>query len=512
MIKRLRIKFIFINMSLAVLVLITTFSIVCYLNYSSATDEIYTYMEQVLGRVASSTNTSIPQIEGVQRLESTISNSNTLLGERSSSDSTRSSALDVPSANGGDQEMPSIGSLSDTPEATPSDTDDSVTGEVAASDSSSTESQPQKQQSTQTTIAPPVIGSAISPGAPSLIAVFKVLYSGIYTSYPNHTTATVPENILLRADDIVINSPVNKGYLPDFNLLYDRIPTEGGYYVAYADASSTHEWENLAITLIGVGVIALAVFFLINIFFSRWALRPVATAMKQQQQFTADASHELKTPLTVILANMAILESQPDASISEQMQWVESTQTEAERMQLLVNDMLSLAKPKTGNQPEYAMERCDLSDVVEGEVLQFESVAFERGVVIESDIREGLFVIGNKEKLGRMTATLIDNACKYVGEDGVVDVKLSGKPAYSKKPSVVVLTVHNDGNPIPTEDLPHIFDRFYRADKARTSSKGGYGLGLAIGRDIAREHAGDITVTSSEEEGTTFTVTLPISE
>ena len=137
-------------------------------------------------------------------------------------------------------------------------------------------------------------------------------------------------------------------------------------------------------------------------------------------------------------------------------------------------------------------------------MLQFESVAFERGVKLESQVEPGIELRGNEQRLRRLAGTLIDNACKYVDDGGAVDVLLlrSGKQAK--------LAVRNTGAPISPEDLPHVFDRFYRADKARTGGAGGHGLGLAIARAIAEEHGGTLTVASTQAEGTVFTATLPL--
>ena len=218
----------------------------------------------------------------------------------------------------------------------------------------------------------------------------------------------------------------------------------------------------------------------------------------------------------MILANLSILRSDPNATVAEQMQWVESSETEAQRMQRLVNDMLSLARPQDQKMAAAKAARhgdpVDLSDLVEGEVLQFESVAFEHGVLIESRIQEGIRVAGDAEQLGRMVATLVDNACKYVDQDGQVSVKLDVRSSKTLLEDIACLRVHNSGEPIPPEAQEHLFDRFYRADKARTGGKGGYGLGLAIGQQIAHEHNGEITVDSSAGTGVTFIVTLPLYE
>ena len=281
-------------------------------------------------------------------------------------------------------------------------------------------------------------------------------------------------------------------------------------YLAFADMGSASGWRALAATLAVVEVAALAVFLVISLFFSRWALRPVARVWTQQRRFVADASHDLKTPLTVILANTSIALEHPERSVASQSQWLESTQHEAEAMQGLVGDLLTLAKmdeeeaAAQSGAARPALEEVDLSDVIEGEVLQFESVAFERGVKLESQVEPGIKLRGNEQRLRRLAGTLIDNACKYVDDGGAVDVALSRAGKQAK------LEVRNTGAPISPEDLPHVFDRFYRADKARTGGAGGHGLGLAIARAIAEEHGGTLTASSTQAEGTAFTATLPL--
>jgi signal transduction histidine kinase len=260
-----------------------------------------------------------------------------------------------------------------------------------------------------------------------------------------------------------------------------------------------------------VGVAALGVLFLLNLQLSTWALGPVQRAWSQQQQFIADASHELKTPLTVILANNAILRQRGRETVASQGQWIESTQMEAERMQALVTDMLDLARPAAIASAEQPAPALDFSRLVEGEALTFEAVAFERNLVWKAAVAEGVSVRGNASRLQRLVAVLLDNACKYTDEGGTVEVALRTEGAEA------VLSVRNSGEPIAKEDLPHLFDRFYRADKARTQAGAqaaapeGYGLGLAIAADIAQAHKGALTVSSTAEEGTVFTLRLPLA-
>jgi two-component system sensor histidine kinase CiaH len=296
-----------------------------------------------------------------------------------------------------------------------------------------------------------------------------------------------------------------KGHLSDLDLYYcvKQMPN-GGYLVAFASGNYINKTlSSLIGGLLIACIVALIAFFIMSIFLSRWALRPVEEAWNQQRQFVADASHELKTPLTVILANMSILGAKRDQTIQSQIRWVESTQAEAQQMQVLVNDMLFLAKSDAEGVQTVGFERVDFSDAVENESLQFEAVAFERGVIIDEDIETGIFVEGERARLQRLLGTLLDNACKYVDQNGSISVSLKRIGRDCR------LTVTNSGPVVPEEDLEHLFDRFYRSDKARTRGKGGFGLGLSIAQSIVDDHKGTISVTSDAEHGTSFVVKLP---
>ena len=252
--------------------------------------------------------------------------------------------------------------------------------------------------------------------------------------------------------------------------------------------------------------IALVALFGIAWWLSSWALRPVERAWEQQRRFVADASHELKTPLAVILANTQILLTHEGVS-KEALRWVESTNDEAGHMKALVGDLLQLARADETVAGEatgaFHKEQVDLSEMVEAASLEFDAVAFERGCLIDEQVSEGITVNGDREWLSRLVRILIDNAIKYAAQDSTVTVVLREEAGHTR------LSVHNVGNPIDPEDLPHVFERFYRSDKARErAAEGGFGLGLAIAKGIVDAHNGKISVSSSEAEGTTFTVTL----
>lgn len=337
------------------------------------------------------------------------------------------------------------------------------------------------------------------------VAVYSYTETETLSMVSGFTTASIDDEVLASAATRLSGSGDGSGTLADLGLHYQKRTTRTATYVAFADTSTTDSWQPLALTLVIAGVATLAVFFLISLALSKWALKPVREAWESQRQFVADASHDLKTPLTVILANASILLKHPDHSIASESQWIESTQIEAEHMQGLVNEMLELAQVEAGQEKQAVPhETIDFSDLVDGETLLFDSVALERNCTFECSVEEGLRVLGNEPQLHKMVSTLVENAFKYVNENGTIAVSLRkvGKNA--------VLAVRNSGSTISDTDLPHIFDRFYRTDKARTSGAGGFGLGLAIAREIARSHGGEITCASTEADGTTFTVTMPL--
>ena len=288
----------------------------------------------------------------------------------------------------------------------------------------------------------------------------------------------------------------------ELGLFYQTAERDGTRYLAFADAASYH--EDLQSTIVKAGVmwlIIMALFFLISVFMARVAVKPVKESWDRQQEFVADASHELKTPLTVILANNNILLDPARGLAEEDRKWVESTQDEAAHMKTLVDQLLFLARSDSGDQ-KMLLSDLDLGDMVMDDVLQFEPVAFERGILIEPDLEPDIHIEGDSTMIRQLIHILLDNACKYAAANGTIDVSLK------RERQGCTLAVHNPGPAIPADDLPHIFERFYRADKARTHKENtsGYGLGLAIAKSIAEDHNGTIQCTSTDENGTTFTV------
>lgn len=314
--------------------------------------------------------------------------------------------------------------------------------------------------------------------------------------------AVLDEETVVRAVEEALAAGRESGRLEGLGLRF--LIRSGGNRLELAFAGM--DWERGAVrrqALAAAMILAAALpgFFVVSVLLSRWLVRPVEESWRRQQQFVADASHELKTPLTVLLADADILLGHPDDTIRSQSRWVEHLRDEGLRMKGLVEDLLFLARGDAGDR-ERPRGRVELSQVCEGCVMSFEPLAFEAGLVLESSVAPGVGVTGDGEELRRLCAILLDNACKYCGPGGTVRVTLKGG-------GEAALTVHNTGEPIPAEDQAHLFERFYRADAARGREKGGYGLGLSIAAAIVERHGGKIAVRSTVGEGTAFTVILP---
>lgn len=316
--------------------------------------------------------------------------------------------------------------------------------------------------------------------------------------------AEISQQVLEQAVQQALEANTREGTISSLDLRFLRQDMPSGVKIAFADRS--HERDSIRSLLLSallVGAGGLFAFFLISLYLARWALRPVERAWEQQRQFVADASHELKTPLTVILANIGILLSHRESTIEQQLKWVEYTGTEATRMKQLVDDLLFLAKSDARRMPQ-PQTPVDLSNIAWSSLLPYESVAFEQGVTLNSSIAPNLFILGDSGRLQQLIVILLDNACKYAGEHGVVTLTLEQVQSKAR------LTVNNTGALIPMDQLEQIFERFYRLDQSRARKTEGYGLGLSIAKTIVEAHGGKISAVSSAGAGTSFIVTLPL--
>ena len=274
--------------------------------------------------------------------------------------------------------------------------------------------------------------------------------------------------------------------------------------ISFIDISrDNNSLDNLFVVFIMTGVMTLIFFFFIILFLSNWALLPVEKTWNQQKQFIADASHELKTPLTVLLANMDILENNKSDTIQSQIKWIQASKQEAKQMKNLIEEMLFLAK-SDANRVDNSKTTINVSDTLFSLILSMEVIAFEKNVIINyaSTIDENLYTVANEKQLMSLLSILLENASKYAYEETSITVKLK------REQSKIKFEINNYGPVIPKNDIAHIFERFYRVDKSRNKEHGGYGLGLSIAKKITDENNMKISVESSVEKGTTFKVVM----
>lgn len=275
-----------------------------------------------------------------------------------------------------------------------------------------------------------------------------------------------------------------------------------GTLFALIDRTSYH--KQLANTAIMVALLyCCSVVFvaLLALLSSARLLSPVASAMTKQRDLIANASHELKTPLTIIATNLSVIKSEPDSTVKDNEKWISSISSQLVRMRDLVNSMLELSKLE---QSELQKQDVNFSEISEGACLEFEATCFEKNVKLITEIQPDLHVYGEPKSLERLVVILLDNAIKYSGDNGKVGVRLF---LDSKR---VRLSVMNTGECISKEDAKHVFDRFYRTDGARQNKDSqSFGLGLSIASATVKAHCGEIDCHGIEGKGTVFDVYLP---
>ena len=340
------------------------------------------------------------------------------------------------------------------------------------------------------------------PGSSGLPCFVAEVYSGgtirlSGSSYYN----LQDEEMVLHIVQAALEREDDSGVLGDYSLRYLRRIGVVSVRIAFTDC--TMEQATMRSLLLRSGLVALAALAVLaglSYCLAGLVVGPVKRAWQEQKQFLSDASHELKTPLTVILSSSELAAEEQD--VQRTKQYVEGIHAESLRMKALVEDMLTLARTESGTRPE--TEAVDLSDTVLESVLAFEPVAFESGRELVYDIQPELTVMGSGVQLRRLTDILLDNAVKYAAEGTPIRLLLR------QEGRCAALRVENRGETIPAEKLRHIFDRFYRADESRSGGEG-FGLGLAIAQSIAQSHGGSIGC-ASEEGVTRFIVTLPLQK
>lgn len=276
----------------------------------------------------------------------------------------------------------------------------------------------------------------------------------------SENNATIDEDILNNSVSEAISSGKQVGEIREYNLTYAKNELIDRIIIVFADNSSVYStlWNTILVCCV-LFLASMAVIFLISLALSGIAVNPVKVAWNKQKQFVADASHELKTPLTVIIANNNIMMSHKDSTVEDEIKWLQSTEEEAQHMKKLIDQMLFLAKSDSeSNKTELA--KVNVSEIIEAASLNFEPIAFEKGILLDCEIEPNVKTDSNATMLNQLSHILIDNAVKYSVSDGIVNIKLY------KRNDKLIFSVNNKGNVISKDELAHIFDRFYRAEKS----------------------------------------------
>ncbi|NLM12435.1 MAG: HAMP domain-containing histidine kinase [Epulopiscium sp.] len=277
---------------------------------------------------------------------------------------------------------------------------------------------------------------------------------------------------------------------------------ENKYNIMFLDVTTYKETLfQLLMTLLSVGIVILVVLFFVSLYFANRVIQPIAEAWERQKQFVADASHELKTPISIINANYDVLLANKEETIESQLKWLDYIKIGTDRMTKLVNDLLSLAKMED---MRFEMQNIvfNISNMIHDVILSVEAVIAEKDIRFTSSIEPDIMVKSDPERIKQVIMILLDNALKYTDPKGQIDISLIPSKHH------IVFSIKNTGKGIPEQDLPKIFDRFYRADPSRTYEIGSYGLGLSIAKTIIERLGGEIYAESVEKEYAKFTFTL----
>lgn len=310
----------------------------------------------------------------------------------------------------------------------------------------------------------------------------------------NYTKNDISENEVKEIAEKILKNEKDKEGIKIGNLYFDEYSysfDEQDLLTIIDNFSAKNKLKSLLKTSIIILVLVEIVIIVISIKITRWIIKPVIDSFEKQKRFVADASHELKTPIAVIMANAEALEKEP----SEE-KWLNNIKSESERMSELVTSLLDLASLEE-NKEIYKEE--DISKITEISVLTFESLVYENKIKLKYDIQKDIKMECCNSQIRQLVAILLDNAIKHSTENGEINVVLK------RQKNDIILEVSNKGKEISKDAQEKIFERFYREDKSRNRDTNRYGLGLAIAKSIVEKHGGKIMV-ESEKGVTTFKV------
>jgi signal transduction histidine kinase len=328
----------------------------------------------------------------------------------------------------------------------------------------------------------------------------------IYTNQDGEiTNSFIPFTVADTFDaDIISLATKSEGTLSfnDLTWAYSVTTTNDGTIYAFINITSDQAILNdLLIRYILILAGSILVVGLLSTFITNKSIKPLKTSFMKQKQFIADASHELKTPLTVIQTNLDVIDEQdiPD----ETSKWFGYIKEETKRMSQLTHDLLLLASMEEQQNKHTISESIDVLDIVQNLVLNVEALAFEKEVQVEVDIKQELHILFSEKEFKQVIMILLENAIKYTPKHNTITISLT------KQQKDYLLSVTNTGIGIPKEDADHIFDRFYKVDKSRSLSNDSYGLGLSIAQAICENQDMKLHLETDSKTYTSFCIQIP---
>ena len=340
---------------------------------------------------------------------------------------------------------------------------------------------------------PSPVPDAISPEAPFTTRFFTVTYDSAkhYISSNTASIASVSDAETREYGQKALESRKTRGWIGEYR--YKVTSQADEIFIIFIQNSNFRVTARIilvaaATVLLGGGTILLILVFVL----SKRAVKPVAESYEKQKRFITDANHELKTPLTLMLTDLDIVESEIGKN-----EWIDDIKSEGNKMTLLINRLVYLARMDEENTP-VEKSKINLSDIANETASLFCPLAEQKHLSFTSEINSDVMIMGNKTEISQLLSILMDNAIKYCDADGYIRIALQS----GKHP---VFYIENSYAAVSSLEMDSLFDRFYRADKARTSGNG-FGIGLSIAKAIADNHNTNITVQNMEGEAIRFTI------
>ncbi len=335
----------------------------------------------------------------------------------------------------------------------------------------------------------------ITPETPFATRHFTVFFDkqGEVARTNTESIYSITEETAIEYAESVLDGKDARGWIDNYR--YKIFATDMGTGVVFVDGSMSRSSLMQSMTIAGFVLLGCAALVLTLIFLlSKKAVKPIAESYEKQKQFVTDANHELKTPLTLILTNLDIAEAELGKN-----EWLDDIRSEGHRMTELVNQLIALSRMDEEGQPLNIAEVA-FGELVADTVSEFEPLAKERGKALTASIDNEISYLGDEALLHRLVGILMDNAIKYCDQGGEISVTLH-------RGRRVVLTVENTYSAVGEIELHRLFDRFYRADKARKFT-GGYGVGLSMAKAIVEKHKGEIIAYKKDTTHIGFKVVL----